>query len=80
MPTSVCVCRSRMRLYRFLLEQMTDNHRFQMQGKLVQEVSTFLAFLALTTHAPSSLLMHLPHFSCPFPALSSKYWHLLPPC
>ncbi|WAR03163.1 CNDD3-like protein [Mya arenaria] len=29
---------SRMRLYQFMMEQMSDDHRFQMQGKLVQEV------------------------------------------
>ncbi|XP_052797938.1 condensin-2 complex subunit D3-like [Mya arenaria] len=30
--------KSRMRLYQFMMEQMSDDHRFQMQGKLVQEV------------------------------------------
>ena len=48
------VCRKRVQLYKFLLENMKDEHRFQIQSKVCQEVSQCKQFKHFNTYNKSA--------------------------
>ena len=57
----LCVLRRRMRLYKFMLEGMADEHRFQVMSKLIQEVK-LLYFPLSSFYVPFSVLAQVGRF------------------